>query len=103
MSERNSGWAYRPALDGVRTLAVTAVVLYHLGYGWAQGGFLGVDTFFVLSGYLITSLLLLEWRNNETIRLLAFWGDGPAGCCPRCCCSSAWWRSPVPSGPRNWS
>jgi peptidoglycan/LPS O-acetylase OafA/YrhL/lysophospholipase L1-like esterase len=74
VSERNSGWAYRPALDGVRALAVTAVILYHLNYGWMRGGFLGVDTFFVLSGYLITSLLLVEWESKRAIRLLAFWG-----------------------------
>ncbi len=74
MSDRNSGWAYQPALDGLRAIAVIAVVLYHLGYGWARGGFLGVDTFFVLSGYLITSLLLLEWQGERTLALLAFWG-----------------------------
>ncbi|MEO1059417.1 MAG: acyltransferase family protein, partial [Actinomycetota bacterium] len=51
---------YLPALDGLRALAVTAVVAYHLGFGWASGGFLGVDLFFVISGYLITTLLLLE-------------------------------------------
>jgi peptidoglycan/LPS O-acetylase OafA/YrhL len=53
--------ARRPALDGIRALAVTAVVIYHFGGGagsWLPGGFLGVDVFFVLSGYLITGLLL---------------------------------------------
>ena len=47
---------YIPALDGLRTLAVVAVVLYHLNLTWAQGGLLGVTIFFVLSGYLITRL-----------------------------------------------
>ena len=61
------------ALDGVRGLAVAAVVAYHLGAGWLGGGYLGVDLFFVLSGYLITSLLLDEERRHGTVDLLAFW------------------------------
>ena len=64
---------YQPALDGLRALAVTAVLAYHAGLTWARGGFLGVDAFFVLSGYLITSLLIAEWRNTGTINLPAFW------------------------------
>ena len=51
---------YRPGLDGLRALAVAAVILYHGQVSWAKGGFLGVDVFFVLSGFLITSLLLAE-------------------------------------------
>ena len=65
---------YVPALDGVRALAVTGVVAYHLGLGWASGGYLGVDLFFVLSGFLITSLLVEEWSNTGTVRLGRFWG-----------------------------
>jgi peptidoglycan/LPS O-acetylase OafA/YrhL len=64
---------YRPALDGIRALAVAAVLAYHAGLPWARGGFLGVDAFFVLSGYLITSLLLAEWRSQGSIGLVAFW------------------------------
>ena len=64
---------YQPALDGMRGLAVAAVLAYHAGLPWARGGFLGVDAFFVLSGYLITSLLLSEWRATGSISLLAFW------------------------------
>jgi len=64
---------YQPALDGIRALAVLAVLAYHSGLSWARGGFLGVDAFFVLSGYLITSLLLAEWRSSGSIGLLAFW------------------------------
>ncbi|GAC1517112.1 MAG: acyltransferase family protein [Acidimicrobiales bacterium] len=61
-------------LDGVRGLAVMAVVAYHLGFGWARGGYRGVDTFLVLSGYLITSGLLVEQERTGRIRLGAFWG-----------------------------
>ncbi|MFM8305083.1 MAG: acyltransferase family protein [Actinomycetota bacterium] len=64
---------YQPALDGLRAVAVLSVFAYHLDLGWAKGGFLGVDMFFVLSGYLITSLLLVEWRTNGSIRFGAFW------------------------------
>ena len=65
---------YQPALDGVRALAVTAVLLFHGGVAFLPGGFLGVDAFFVLSGFLITSLLLAEHARNGRIALAAFWG-----------------------------
>ena len=61
------------ALDGIRALAVLAVLAFHGGMPWARGGFLGVDAFFVLSGYLITSLLLTEWQHTGRIAMLAFW------------------------------
>ncbi len=64
---------YLPALDGLRAFAVLAVLCYHGGMSWAIGGFLGVDAFFVLSGFLITSLLLVEWRGTGGIALSAFW------------------------------
>ena len=64
---------YQPALDGLRGLAVAAVLFYHADLSWARGGFLGVDAFFVLSGYLITSLLLVEWRGTGTLNVRAFW------------------------------
>ncbi|MCU1379869.1 MAG: peptidoglycan-N-acetylmuramate O-acetyltransferase, partial [Acidimicrobiales bacterium] len=60
-------------LDGVRALAVAAVVAYHLDERLVPGGFLGVDVFFVLSGYLITSLLLDERDADGSIALGAFW------------------------------
>ncbi|BCT94069.1 hypothetical protein LYSHEL_30960 [Lysobacter helvus] len=62
---------YRPEIDGLRAIAVLAVVLYHAGLGGA--GFVGVDVFFVISGYLITALLLQEHANTGTIDLLAFY------------------------------
>jgi peptidoglycan/LPS O-acetylase OafA/YrhL len=67
-------FGYQPALDGIRAFAVAAVLFYHAGQSWAVGGFLGVDTFFVLSGFLITTLLVTEWTNRGVIDLLAFWG-----------------------------
>lgn len=65
--------AYIPALDGIRTLAVAAVVLYHLGPNLAPGGMQGVTVFFVLSGYLITRLLLSEHEGTGRIDLKGFW------------------------------
>ena len=65
---------YLPAVDGLRALAVSAVFAYHAGVGWARGGFLGVDVFFVISGYLITALLLADHRRTGHLRLLRFWG-----------------------------
>ena len=66
--------AYRPALDGLRGVAVLAVLVYHGGVAWLRGGYLGVDVFFVLSGYLITALLLAEHDRTGRIDLVAFWG-----------------------------
>jgi peptidoglycan/LPS O-acetylase OafA/YrhL len=60
-------------LDGLRGIAVLAVVLYHGGVSWAPGGFIGVEVFFVLSGFLITSLLVAEWQRSSTIALGGFW------------------------------
>ncbi len=64
---------YRAGLDGVRAIAVTIVVLYHAKFSVASGGFVGVDVFFVLSGFLITSLLLSEYAFTGTIDLVRFW------------------------------
>src|SRR4051812_49471694 len=63
-----------PGLDGLRAIAVLAVFVYHFhnGGGWLPGGFLGVDVFFVISGYLITSLLLSEFRKEGRGGLVAF-------------------------------
>ena len=64
---------YLPAIDGLRALAVAAVIAFHLSPDAVPGGFLGVDTFFVVSGYLITSLLLAEHAADGRIGLRAFW------------------------------
>ena len=64
---------YIPGLDGIRALAVLAVIAYHFNFSWASGGFLGVDIFFVLSGYLITSTILPLEGNQLTVSLRQFW------------------------------
>ncbi|HEV3131212.1 MAG TPA: acyltransferase, partial [Acidimicrobiales bacterium] len=62
-----------PALDGVRAIGIILVLFFHGGVGWAGGGFFGVDVFFVLSGFLITGLLVSEFRQNAHIGLRRFW------------------------------
>ena len=64
---------YLPGLDGIRAIAVLAVLAFHLNFGWASGGLLGVQVFFVLSGYLITDLLVAEYRRHQGIGLKQFW------------------------------
>jgi len=66
------GQRYMPGLDGLRAIAVIGVILYHLEFGWAEGGLLGVGVFFTLSGYLITDILLNQ-VNQGRIRLKSFW------------------------------
>ncbi len=65
---------YLPAPDGLRGVSMLCIFAYHLQYGWAAGGYIAVDVFFVLSGFLITSLLVEEWVGTGGIRLRAFWG-----------------------------
>ena len=65
--------SYITGLDGIRAVAVMAVLFYHANAPWALGGFLGVETFFVLSGFLITSLLLMEWQSTGSLSLKNFW------------------------------
>ncbi|MEN9504815.1 MAG: hypothetical protein RI958_741 [Actinomycetota bacterium] len=65
---------YQPGLDGLRAFSVLAVIAYHAGFGWMTGGFFGVEVFFVVSGYLITSLLIAEHASTGGVRLGSFWG-----------------------------
>ena len=67
------GIRYIPAIDGLRAVAVIAVMLYHLGFSWIPGGFLGVDLFFVISGYVITRLLLDSIQRSGGLDLRAFY------------------------------
>ncbi len=67
------GIQYIPAIDGLRAIAVIAVIFYHLGFDWIPGGFLGVDLFFVISGYVITRLLLDSIERSGGLDLRAFY------------------------------
>ncbi|MFM1757706.1 MAG: hypothetical protein RL193_283 [Actinomycetota bacterium] len=67
------GIRYIPAIDGLRAIAVIAVMLYHLGFAWIPGGFLGVDLFFVISGYVITRLLLDSIQRSGGLDLRGFY------------------------------
>ncbi len=64
---------YLPGLDGLRAVAVLAVIAYHADMGWLSGGFLGVEVFFVISGYLITTLLVAEWEQHDRLDSKGFW------------------------------
>ena len=64
---------YLPGLDGLRAIAVVAVMIYHAHHSWLPGGYLGVEVFFVISGYLITLLLIGEYERTKTIDLRQFW------------------------------
>ena len=68
-----SSQRYMPGLDGLRAIAVLAVIAYHLNPAWAPGGLLGVGVFFTLSGYLITDLLLGQRAATGSLRLGDFW------------------------------
>ena len=72
-AHNNAGLPYMPGLDGLRALAVVAVIAYHSEIESVPGGFLGVEIFFVISGYLITALLLEEFNLNSAINLRQFW------------------------------
>lgn len=73
MKKRLKNSRYISGFDGIRTIAVVAVILYHLAPYQFQGGFLGVPIFFVVSGYLITDLLLQEWKQNQKIDVMGFY------------------------------
>ncbi|PHS68203.1 MAG: hypothetical protein COB23_09515 [Methylophaga sp.] len=64
--------AYRPEIDGLRALAVIPVILFHMGADWLPGGYIGVDVFFVISGFLITLIILDEYK-RDTFSFANFW------------------------------
>jgi len=64
--------SYRPEVDGLRAVAVVPVVLFHAGFAWMSGGYVGVDVFFVISGYLITSIILAE-QSQKRFSIAAFY------------------------------
>ena len=64
---------YRPEIDGLRTVAVISVILFHLDYSFVKGGFFGVDVFFVISGYLITTIILKELITTGTFSFKYFY------------------------------
>ena len=66
-------WGYRPAIDGMRSIAIYLVVLFHAGLARFANGFIGVDVFFVLSGYLVTNVMLQEHREHGRVRLRRFY------------------------------
>ena len=72
-SQQISRVPYLPGLDGLRAIAVLAVIVYHANSEWLPGGFLGVEVFFVISGYLITLLLVAEHERTESLNLREFW------------------------------
>ena len=96
-TERGAALRHLPALDGVRGLAVIGVLLFHGGFVWAKGGFLGVSTFFTLSGFLITNLLVREWERSSSLDLVRFWGRRlrrllPAAVAAIAIIGLVWWR-----------
>jgi peptidoglycan/LPS O-acetylase OafA/YrhL len=69
---------YRPEIDGLRALAVLPVILFHAGFSFFEGGYIGVDIFFVISGYLISSLIFFE-LSQDKFSLLNFIKGEPEG------------------------
>ena len=96
-SRPSNAMPHLPGLDGLRGLAVIGVLLFHGGFAWAKGGFLGVSTFFTLSGFLITNLLVREWDRSEGIDLGRFWTRRfrrllPAALIAIALVGVVWWR-----------
>lgn len=71
--KKKQSMQYMPGLDGLRAVAVIAIIIFHLNPKLLPGGFLGVDTFFIISGFLITTILLTEFRQTGTINFVQFW------------------------------
>jgi hypothetical protein len=82
--DRRAGEGYRPHLDGLRVVAVYLVILFHAGLTRFSGGFIGVDVFFVLSGYLVTQLLMRDLRWRGSIRFARFYSQRMRRLLPLC-------------------
>lgn len=82
-AEERAPLAKRLDIQGLRGIAVLSVVLYHAKLFGFSGGFIGVDVFFVISGFLITLMLSRELRETGRVRLVAFWGRRARRLCHR--------------------
>ena len=71
-TNRDNSMKYRSEIDGLRSVAVVPVILFHLGFAWIDGGYIGVDVFFVISGFLITAIILREFE-HDCFTFKAFW------------------------------
>jgi peptidoglycan/LPS O-acetylase OafA/YrhL len=72
-SRKSPGDGFRPDIEGLRAVALVAVLLYHAGLSFVPGGYVGVDVFFVISGFLITGLLLREIEKTGTLSIMRFY------------------------------
>ena len=81
-----SGDAFRPDIEGLRGVAILLVILFHAGLAGVTGGFVGVDVFFVISGFLITGLLLREQKRDGRLGLTRFYARRVRRAATRCCC-----------------
>ena len=75
---------HRREIDGLRAIAVLPVILFHAGFSQFSGGFVGVDVFFVISGYLITTIILDEQERNTSFSLSVFTSGARGGSCQLC-------------------
>jgi peptidoglycan/LPS O-acetylase OafA/YrhL len=71
---RGPSLPYLPALDGIRGVSIIVIMGYHAGVFLTSGGYYSLDTFFALSGFLTTTLLIAEWQRSGSIRVVAVWG-----------------------------
>ena len=83
--KRGQPLGYQPGLDGLRAVGVLGVLFFHADFDWARGGWLGVSTFFTLSGFLITTLLLTDHVEHGGVRFANFWSR-----CARRLLPAAW-------------
>ena len=94
---RHRPMGQQPGLDGIRALSVAIVIAYHAGLSWMHGGFFGVEVFFVVSGFLITTLLLEERTLTGRVSLRSFWLRRPGWPCCTLAAMPSMRRWPRPS------